>query len=160
MEHRISPATSRSKPIGPKLQLETVRHFKSSSLTSELFSLPDLSEESEEESSTMKSAEVRMILEKSSIINAQVKLRLAQLIEKSKLLGSALPDVATKESSTRGTSKGSITIDPEYLNLIKVHQDYLVKLFEQLSLLQDEVKLNYLKITDMETIEKNFSREK
>ena len=101
-----------------------------------------------------------MILENSIIIKAQVKLKLTQLIEKSKLLDSTLPDVATKESSTRGTSKGSITIDPEYLNLIKVHQDYLVKLFEQLSLLQDEVKLNYLKITDMETIEKNFSREK
>ena len=101
-----------------------------------------------------------MILENSIIIKAQVKLKLTQLIEKSKLLDSTLPDVATKESSTRGTSKGSIAIDPEHLNLIKVHQDYLVKLFEQLSLLQDEVELNYLKITDMETIEKKILVEK
>lgn len=149
---RNRSVTSGKKSIGPKLQTEQKRHCKANSMVSEMFSLPSLSATSEEDSeSTMKSEEIQRVLQKSKIINSQVKLRLMNLLEKSKLANSIFPD-CTKASTVK-SAKASIVIDQEHLSQIKAHQEYLVELFEQLSLLQNEVEANQTKMFEKEDLE-------
>lgn len=156
---RNRTVTSGKRSIGPRLQTEQKRHCKANSLTSELFSLPSLSVTSEESSeNTMKSEEVQRVLQKSKIINSQVKLRLMNLIEKSKLAYSIVPD-CTKASTVK-SAKASIVIDQEHLSQIKAYQEYLVELFEQLSLLQNEVEAGQTKISEKEDLEARIPQRK
>ena len=116
----------------------------------ELNSLPSLSENVEEESSTLKSEEIQKILEKSRIINSQVNLRLKSFLEVSKLSTANITNDTTNFSgpSQRKTGNTSIVIDSEHLNQIKAQQEYLINLFDQLSLLQTEVETTYEKIIE------------
>jgi hypothetical protein len=101
----------------------------------EINSLPSLSKTDSDSSNTLTGEQVAAVLDKSKVINNQVKLRLKKFIANSSSMIQNL-----KKSSEKSRS---IVVSSEYLKEIKNQQEYILGLIEQVSVLQGEIEESY-----------------
>lgn len=109
----------------------------------ELKELPSISK-TEESSITPSYEEIQKILKSNRIINQQVRLQFNKFISKSNSLlsESKKKTLDTIEETLPKIEKGlakSISLSPEYIFCIKDQQETLLRLFEQLYTLQQEI---------------------
>ena len=103
------------------------------SIQDEINSLPSLSK-TDSEYNTLTPEEVAAVLDKSKIINGQVKLRLSKFVAKSSSMIQGL-----NESSRKSRS---IVVGSEYLSEIKNQHEFILGLIDQVSVLQGEIDDN------------------
>ncbi|MEN9453750.1 MAG: hypothetical protein RLZZ19_237, partial [Actinomycetota bacterium] len=104
-------------------------------------SFPSISESDEEHTSeTLKSEDVQAIMEKNQLISCQVELRLEQFLVKTQELASFPMSKLPSQNVSFETKQPPKTngIDVLTLQNLKNQQDYLMKLFDQVSVLQTE----------------------
>ncbi|OMJ75556.1 hypothetical protein SteCoe_25290 [Stentor coeruleus] len=106
---------------------------------------PSISESQEEHTSeTLKSEDVQVIMEKNQQISCQVELRLEQFLMKTQELSSfpmsKLPSQNVSFEIKQSPKMNGI--DALTIQNLKIQQDYLMKLFDQVSVLQTEVEMN------------------
>ncbi|OMJ90990.1 hypothetical protein SteCoe_6562 [Stentor coeruleus] len=126
----------------------------------ELKELPSISK-TEESSITPSYEEIQKILQANKIINQQVRLQFNKFISKSNSLlsESKKKTLSTIEEALPKIEKGiakSIHLSPEYLFCIKTQQETLLRLFDQLCILQQEIDYESIKLRNTQReIQKN-----
>lgn len=142
MENYADGYLINTRKIHPAIPERKIIRPKSMYYSKELNSLPSLnSSDSEEESNTITSQEIKDILEKNEIINTQVKLRMKKLADKSQFYSKNTNDKirAAQKSMPAAAVNNSIVIDKNQFNSLKNQQEYLLGLIDQVKTLQEEI---------------------
>ncbi|OMJ72253.1 hypothetical protein SteCoe_29365 [Stentor coeruleus] len=122
---------------------------------------PSISESHEEHTSeTLKSEDVQAIMEKNQQISCQVEERLEQFLMKTQELASFPISKLPSQNVSFDTKQSSKMngIDVLTIENLKKQQDYLMKLFDQISVLQTEVELNMSTTRKNETTEQEIKK--
>lgn len=125
-------------------------------------SFPSISESHEEHTSeTLKSEDVQAIMEKSQQISCQVELRLEQFLTKTQELASfPMSKLPSQNVSFDIKQQPKMNgIDVLTIQNLKNQQDYLMKLFDQVSVLQTEVEFNMSLSRKNETTEQEVKKD-